>query len=84
PTSFVFALQEITAPIPTVLDQLVAAENLRNVLASLEALPKRTNDAFIRHRLNGVPQKDIEAELGVSRTLVNFMIKEAEEHCHLA
>jgi len=77
-------VQEITAPIPTVLDQLVAAETLRNVLASLEALPKRTNDAFIRHRLNGVPQKDIAAELGVSRTLVNFMIKAAEEHCHLA
>ncbi|MBB4437592.1 MULTISPECIES: sigma-70 family RNA polymerase sigma factor [Rhizobium] len=77
-------IQEITAPVPTVLDQLVAAETLRNVLASLEALPKRTNDAFIRHRLNGVPQKDIAAELGVSRTLVNFMIKAAEEHCHLA
>jgi RNA polymerase sigma-70 factor (ECF subfamily) len=77
-------VQEITAPVPTVLDQLVAAETLRNVLASLEALPKRTNDAFIRHRLNGVPQKDIAAELGVSRTLVNFMIKAAEEHCHLA
>lgn len=77
-------VQEITAPIPTVLDQLVAAETLRNVLASLEALPKRTNDAFIRHRLNGVPQKDIAAELGVSRTLVNFMIKAAEQHCHSA
>ncbi|MBY3343328.1 sigma-70 family RNA polymerase sigma factor [Rhizobium laguerreae] len=77
-------IHEITAPVPTVLDQLVAAETLRNVLASLEALPKRTNDAFIRHRLNGVPQKDIAAELGVSRTLVNFMIKAAEEHCHLA
>ncbi|MDF9821935.1 MULTISPECIES: sigma-70 family RNA polymerase sigma factor [Rhizobium] len=77
-------VQEITAPIPTVLDQLVAAETLRDVLASLEALPKRTNDAFIRHRLNGVPQKDIAAELGVSRTLVNFMIKAAEQHCHLA
>lgn len=38
-------IQEITAPIPTVLDQLVAAETLRDVLASLEALPKRTNDA---------------------------------------
>ncbi|MBX5041416.1 sigma-70 family RNA polymerase sigma factor [Rhizobium lentis] len=77
-------IQEITAPIPTVLDQLVAAETLRDVLASLEALPKRTNDAFIRHRLNGVPQKDIAAELGVSRTLVNFMIKAAEQHCHSA
>ncbi|MBX5136416.1 sigma-70 family RNA polymerase sigma factor [Rhizobium lentis] len=77
-------IQEITAPVPTVLDQLVAAETLRDVLASLEALPKRTNDAFIRHRLNGVPQKDIAAELGVSRTLVNFMIKAAERHCHSA
>jgi len=75
-------VQEIRAPIPTILDRRVAAETLRDVLASLEALPKRTNDAFIRHRLNGVPQKDIAAELGVSRTLVNFMIKAAEQHCH--
>ncbi|MEZ2126396.1 MULTISPECIES: sigma-70 family RNA polymerase sigma factor [unclassified Sinorhizobium] len=77
-------IQELGASVPTALDHLVAAETLHSVLASLEKLPKRTNEAFIRHRLNGVPQKDIAAELGVSRTLVNFMIKAAEEHCQLA
>ncbi|WP_368856156.1 sigma factor-like helix-turn-helix DNA-binding protein, partial [Klebsiella pneumoniae] len=43
--------------------------------------PKRTHDAFIRLRIEGVPQKDIAEELGVSRTLVNFMIKDAHRYC---
>ena len=50
-------------------------------MASLNDLPKRTHDAFIRHRIEGVPQKDIAEELGVSRTLVNFMIKDAHRYC---
>lgn len=32
------------------------------------------------YRLHGVPQKDIAKELGVSPTLVNFMIRDAL-HC---
>jgi RNA polymerase sigma-70 factor (ECF subfamily) len=33
------------------------------------------------YRLHGVPQKDIAKELGVSPTLVNFMIRDALLHC---
>ncbi|HCL3696784.1 TPA: pyoverdine signaling pathway sigma factor PvdS, partial [Pseudomonas aeruginosa] len=33
------------------------------------------------YRLHGVPQKDIAKELGVSPTLVNFMIRDALVHC---
>lgn len=43
--------------------------------------PKRTRYAFEMYRLHGVPQKDIAKELGVSPTLVNFMIRDALVHC---
>ncbi|HBF29907.1 MAG TPA: RNA polymerase subunit sigma [Rhizobium sp.] len=72
---------ELGSASPSALDHLIASETLRHVFDHLEMLPKRTNEAFVRHRLHGVPQKDIATELGVSRTLVNFMIKAAEEHC---
>ena len=71
----------IPAPCVNALDCLVVGETLREVLSSLKELPQRTHDAFVRHRIDGVPQKDIAAELGVSRTLVNFMIKDAHELC---
>ncbi|TXR48035.1 sigma-70 family RNA polymerase sigma factor [Phyllobacterium endophyticum] len=63
------------------LDCIVATETLHEVLSSLKNLPRRTHEAFIRHRVEGIPQKDIAKELGVSRTLVNFMIKDAHRSC---
>ncbi|TWH64173.1 RNA polymerase sigma-70 factor (ECF subfamily) [Azomonas agilis] len=49
--------------------------------AALQELPARTRYAFEMYRLHGVPQKDIAKELGVSPTLVNFMIRDALVHC---
>lgn len=48
---------------------------------ALAQLPQRTRYAFEMYRLHGVPQKDIAKELGVSPTLVNFMIRDALLHC---
>jgi len=48
---------------------------------ALNDLPARTRYAFEMYRLHGVPQKDIAKELGVSPTLVNFMIRDALVHC---
>ena len=73
--------QSIPAPCVNALDCVVAGETLREVLSSLKELPQRTHDAFVRHRIDGVPQKEIAAELGVSRTLVNFMIRDAHRAC---
>lgn len=74
-------VESIPASNVNALDCLVTTETLRDVLNSLKNLPKRTHDAFVRHRIDGVPQKDIAEELGVSRTLVNFMIKDAHRTC---
>ncbi|MBD8495209.1 RNA polymerase factor sigma-70 [Pseudomonas syringae] len=56
-------------------------ETLMIVDAALNELPRRTRYAFESYRLHGVPQKDIAKELGVSPTLVNFMIRDAMVHC---
>lgn len=51
---------------------------------ALSELPKRTRYAFEMYRIHGCPQKDLAGELGVSPTLVNFMIRDAQVHCHKA
>lgn len=54
---------------------------LEHIADALGQLPARTRYAFEMYRLHGVPQKDIAQELGVSPTLVNFMIRDALVHC---
>lgn len=56
-------------------------QELAAVARALSGLPARKRDAFLRHRLAEVPQKEIARELDVSRALVNVMIKQAESHC---
>ncbi|MNE10673.1 putative RNA polymerase sigma factor FecI [compost metagenome] len=54
---------------------------LEHIADVLGELPERTRYAFEMYRLHGVAQKDIAKELGVSPTLVNFMIRDALVHC---
>lgn len=54
---------------------------LEHIANALNELPQRTRYAFERYRLHGVMQKDIAKELGVSPTLVNFMIRDALVEC---
>lgn len=54
---------------------------LEHIADALGELPQRTRYAFEMYRLHGVPQKDIAKELGVSSTLVNFMVRDALIHC---
>lgn len=54
---------------------------LERLTSALAELPDRTRYAFEQHRIYGIPQKEIARELGVSPTLVNFMIRDALAHC---
>lgn len=56
-------------------------QTLELVQQALAQLPERTRYAFEAYRLQGRPQKDIARDLGVSPTLVNFMIRDAMVHC---
>lgn len=59
----------------------VDRQTLGKVDRALAQLPERMRYAFVMYRVHGKPQKDIAAELGVSPTLVNFMIRDALVHC---
>jgi len=60
----------------------VDREALGTVAQALEGLPERTRAAFTMHRLDGYTQKEVAAHLGVSPTLVNFMVRDAHRYCH--
>ena len=62
----------------------VNRQELRIVADALAALPERTRQVFERHRLGGLTQQEIADELGVSITLVNFMLRDAITHCAAA
>lgn len=63
---------------------LESKDSLHSVTKALGSLPKRHQDAFLRHRLSEVPQKQIAQELSVSPTLVNFMIRDVDNACRAA
>jgi RNA polymerase sigma-70 factor (ECF subfamily) len=58
-----------------------ARQALAAVMQAITELPDRTRHAFVNHRIAGVPQKDVARSLGVSPTLVNFMVRDAQARC---
>lgn len=78
------AALELAAPATNPQDRLEAREALTAVLSTLRSAPDRTRRVFIANRLAGVPQKAIAADVGVSPTLVNFIIRDATTRCRLA
>lgn len=59
----------------------IARQTLVNLSRALSCLPERTLRAFELHRLDGYTQREVAEQLGVSTTLVNFMIRDAMQCC---
>jgi RNA polymerase sigma factor (sigma-70 family) len=72
---------ELVAQCPCPEETMARCQALRIVAAALQELPERTRHAFEMHRIEGVSQRDIASELRVSPTLVNFMVRDAHNHC---
>jgi RNA polymerase sigma-70 factor (ECF subfamily) len=62
---------------PSAEEALIARERLAMVTEALERLPARTIGIFRRFRMDGVPQKDIAAELGISLSAVEKHLQKA-------
>ncbi len=56
---------------------LISRETLGRVRAALAALGTRTEHIFRRHRLDGIPQRDVASELGVSLSTVESDLRKA-------
>ena len=74
-------IPEPAAACPCPETVMARCQALRIVLAALQELPERTRHVFEMHRIEGVSQRDIAARLQVSPTLVNFMVRDAHNHC---
>lgn len=62
----------------------IGRQELLMVACALNELPARTRKAFELYRIGGCTQREIAAMLGVSPTLINFMIRDALDHCRAA
>jgi RNA polymerase sigma-70 factor (ECF subfamily) len=78
------AADETASPCACPHERMEACQALKAVFSALDRTPARTRRAILAHRLDGVPQKIIAAENGVSPTLVNFMIRDATALCRKA
>lgn len=63
---------------------LCKRQRLSLVACALAELPARTRHVFELYRHGGHTQREIAAQLGISTTLVNFMLRDATEHCRCA
>lgn len=65
------------APDPTAEEQLIAREELRRLNGVLQSLGERAARCFQRFRLDGVPQRQIAQELGISLSTVESDLRRA-------
>jgi len=65
-------------------ERLQRKQALDCVARALGAVPRREREVFLRHRLSQVQQKEIAAELDLSRALINGMIKQVQAACTAA
>ncbi len=68
---------EDVAPDPSAEQTLISREELRRMDAALAALGQRVSTCFRRFRLDGVPQRQIATELGVSLSTVESDLRRA-------
>jgi len=62
---------------PSAERALIARERLTLISAALAALPERTSSVFRRYRIDGVPQRQIADELGISLSAVEKHLQKA-------
>lgn len=62
---------------PSAEQALIARERLALVSEALAALPERTLFVFRRYRIDGIPQRQIAAELGISLSAVEKHLQKA-------
>ncbi|MCX2721430.1 sigma-70 family RNA polymerase sigma factor [Roseibium salinum] len=61
--------------------QLESSQLIAVLAGTLAALPERTRNAFVLHRLEGVPQKEIAARFGLSPARIHTLIRDAGQAC---
>jgi RNA polymerase sigma-70 factor (ECF subfamily) len=76
------AVQTESEEMPTMEDALIAREKLRQIEVAIASLPERTARVFRLFRFEGMAQKAIAIELGVSLSSVEKMLQQAYRKIH--
>lgn len=66
--------QSVCDPAPPVVDQASARDDLRVLAGAIDALPGRCREIMILRQIEGVPQKEIAARLGISVLTVQAQV----------
>jgi len=74
--------EEASAPSPERLYEV--AETLTAIARLLDGLAEKPRAAFLLYRLEGLPQGEIAARLGVSASMVKQYVAQAMVHCYAA
>jgi RNA polymerase sigma-70 factor (ECF subfamily) len=72
---------DVASPEPSPEAALLTRDALRSAFDALSQLPERTRCAFERVRLREETLQETARALGVSQTLVHFMVRDAARHC---
>jgi RNA polymerase sigma-70 factor (ECF subfamily) len=59
-------------------------QRVRLLIATIEALPPRCREAFVRHRIDGLSHADVASEMGISLNMVERHIMLAVATCRKA
>ena len=79
------ALAEHPAPPSTQPETVVAGrQRLQQLVAVIESLPPRCREAFVLHRIDGLPQAEVARRMGVSRNMVERHVMLAMATCRRA
>ncbi|GJE59599.1 RNA polymerase sigma factor [Methylobacterium trifolii] len=62
--------------------QVIARQDLQRLAAAIDALPPRCREAFLLARIDGLPNGEVAARLGISRNMVEKHLIKALLHCH--
>ena len=76
------SVQTTPEEMPTMEDDLIARQRLRQVEAAIDALPERTARVFRLFRFEGRQQKAIAAELGLSLSSVEKLLQQGYRAIH--
>lgn len=63
---------------------MIGSQYLQLVSQALSELPARTRHVFELYRIGDYTQSQIASQLDITTTLVNFMIRDATNHCRSA
>ncbi|TNC10016.1 sigma-70 family RNA polymerase sigma factor [Methylobacterium terricola] len=61
--------------------QAMARQELRRLAAAIDDLPPRCREAFLLARIDGLPNGEVAARLGISRNMVEKHLIKALLHC---